>query len=90
MTGGFVRAAYLLVGAAVAVVPPINMFLFPSEVDQAALAPGGVLLWVSTLGDATRSSCPRRTRWPAPSSVVGTASPPTRGWGTWLVARRAA
>ena len=73
---------------AVAVVALINMFLFPTEVDR-VLAPGGVLLWVSTLGDATPIFLPPEDvlralpgRW---DGVTADA-----GWGTWLVARRAA
>ena len=70
----------------VAVVALVNMFLFPAEVDR-VLDPDGVLLWVSTLGDATPI-------YLEPSDVLRALPGDWRGmtadagWGTWLVARR--
>ena len=65
----------------------VNMFLFPSETAR-VLAGDGVLLWVSTNGDATPI-------YLSPSEVLdalpGTWNGVTAqaGWGTWLTARRA-
>jgi SAM-dependent methyltransferase len=72
---------------AVAVVALINMFLFPAEVDR-VLAPDGVLLWVSTLGDATPIYLPPADVVRAlPGDWDGVTA--EAGWGTWLIARRA-
>jgi hypothetical protein len=72
----------------VAVVALINMFLFPAEVDR-VLAPDGALLWVSTLGDATPIYlAPTDVLRALPDSWDGVTA--DAGWGTWLVARRAA
>ena len=70
----------------VAVVALINMFLFPAEVAR-VLKPDGVVLWVSTNGDATPI-------YLAPAEVLealGTTWHGTTaqaGWGTWTTARR--
>ena len=72
---------------AVAVVALINMFLFPNEVDR-VLANDGVVLWVSTLGDATPIYLPPEDVLRAlPGAWDGIAA--DAGWGNWLVARRA-
>lgn len=72
----------------VAVVALINMFLFPGEVDR-VLDPEGVLLWVSTLGDATPIYLsPADVLRALPGTWDGISA--DAGWGTWLVARRAA
>ena len=72
---------------AVAVVALINMFLFPAEVDR-VLAPDGVLLWVSTLGDATPIYlAPDDVMRALPGDWDGITA--DAGWGTWLVAGRA-
>ena len=63
------------------------MFLFPDEVDR-VLANDGVLLWVSTLGDATPIYLPPEDVLRAlPGAWDGIAA--DAGWGNWLVARRA-
>jgi hypothetical protein len=70
----------------IAVVALINMFLFPAEVDR-VLVPEGVLLWVSTLGDATPIYLPPADVMRAlPGKWEGATA--DAGWGTWLVARR--
>jgi SAM-dependent methyltransferase len=73
--------------ASVAAVALVNMFLFPEEIDR-VLAPDGVLIFVSTNGDATPI-------YLAPADVVD-ALPDEwdgvtadAGWGTWTTARRA-
>jgi SAM-dependent methyltransferase len=72
----------------VAMVALVNMFLFPGEVDR-VLEPDGVLLWVSTLGDATPIYLPPADVLRAlPGAWDGVTA--DAGWGTWLVARRAA
>ena len=72
---------------AVAVVALINMFLFAAEVDR-VLGPDGVVLWVSTLGDATPIYLPPADVMRAlPGDWDGVTA--DAGWGTWLVARRA-
>ena len=71
----------------VAVVALINMFLFPAEIDR-VLAADGVLVWVSSIGDATPIYLDA-------SDVVGAlpgeweAVTAEAGWGTWVTARRA-
>ena len=71
----------------VAVVALINMFVFPTEVDR-ALRHDGVVLWVSTVGDATPIYLPAADVLQAlPGEWNGVAS--SAGWGDWLVARRA-
>ena len=71
----------------VAVVALINMFLFPAEVAR-VLKPDGVVLWVSTNGDATPI-------YLSPAEVLEALGPTWHGttaqagWGTWLTARRA-
>jgi len=73
---------------AVAIVALINMFLFPAEVDR-VLAPDGVLLWVSTLGEATPIYLPPEDVLRAlPGAWDGVTA--GAGWGNWLVAHRAA
>jgi SAM-dependent methyltransferase len=70
----------------VAVIALINMFLFPAEVDR-VLAPDGVLVWVSTIGDATPIYLPPADVLAAlPGEWDGVTA--DAGWGTWLTARR--
>jgi SAM-dependent methyltransferase len=70
----------------VAVVALINMFLFPAEVAR-VLKADGVVLWVSTSGDATPI-------YLSPADVLKALPGPWHGisaeagWGTWLTARR--
>ena len=71
------------VGAIVAV----NAFLFPDEYDR-VLAPGGAILWVNSLGDATPIHLPTDDvvrampgQWRAVTSEAG--------WGVWAVLHRA-
>jgi SAM-dependent methyltransferase len=68
------------------VVALVNAFLFPAEVDR-VLGPGGVVIWVSTLGDRTPIYLPPQAvldalpgRWSGLRALAG--------WGEWLVARR--
>ncbi|MGH9177011.1 MAG: class I SAM-dependent DNA methyltransferase [Acidimicrobiales bacterium] len=71
-----------------AVVALVNMFLFPAEVDR-ALAPGGVVLWVNTLGDDTPIHLPAEDVVAAlPGGWDGVTA--DAGWGTWTSLRRAA
>jgi SAM-dependent methyltransferase len=73
-------------GAAGAVVL-VNMFLFPGEVDR-VLRPGGALVWVSVLGDATPIYLSAEDVDRAlPGDWAGTAA--DAGWGSWAVFRRA-
>jgi SAM-dependent methyltransferase len=80
-------ASLLPVGTGSAgVVALINMFLFPAEVAR-VLQPDGVVLWVSTNGDATPIYLPPVEVLEAlPGTWHGISS--RAGWGTWLVARR--
>jgi SAM-dependent methyltransferase len=64
----------------------LNMLLFPDEVDR-VLSPGGVLVWVNTLGEATPIHLSADAvvdalpgEWTADASRAGS--------GTWCVARR--
>lgn len=69
-----------------AVVALVNMFLFPAEVDR-VLADDGVLLWVSTNGDATPiylSGADVTAALPGEWDGITAAA----GWGTWTTARR--
>ncbi|MHB1785437.1 MAG: class I SAM-dependent DNA methyltransferase [Acidimicrobiales bacterium] len=63
-----------------------NMFLFPTEVNR-LLARGGVLVWVSLLGDRTPIYLPvdqvADALGPEWHGVAAEA-----GWGTWAVLRR--
>jgi len=62
------------------------MFLFPTEVAR-VLADGGVLLWVSTNGDATPIYLsPADVLKALPGDWRGVSA--QAGWGTWLTARR--
>ena len=71
----------------VAVLALVNMFLFPTEVDR-VLAPDGVLVWVSTNGDATPIYLPPADVVDAlPGEWDGVAA--DAGWGIWTTARRA-
>jgi SAM-dependent methyltransferase len=71
---------------AVSVLALVNMFLFPAEADR-VLAPDGVLLWVSTNGDATPIYLPPNDVVAAlPGGWDGVTA--EAGWGTWLTARR--
>ena len=65
----------------------VNALLFPDEVDR-VLRPGGVVVWVNTLGDQTPIHLP-------PSALVEalpgtwTATTARAGTGFWATARRA-
>jgi ubiquinone/menaquinone biosynthesis C-methylase UbiE len=70
----------------VAVVALINMFLFPAEVER-VLDVEGVVLWVSTNGDATPIYLsPADVLDALPGTWHGVSA--QAGWGTWLTARR--
>jgi SAM-dependent methyltransferase len=70
----------------VAVIALINMFLFPEEVAR-VLKADGVLLWVSTNGDATPIYLPPADVLKAlPGEWSGMSA--QAGWGTWVTARR--
>jgi SAM-dependent methyltransferase len=70
----------------VAVVALINMFLFPAEAAR-VLTVDGVLLWVSTNGDATPIYLsPAEVLEALPGVWHGISA--QAGWGTWLTARR--
>jgi len=81
-------AANLPVGSGTAAaVALVNAFLFPREVDR-VLGPGGVVIWVNTLGDRTPIHLPADEVMAAlPGHWEGVAS--EAGWGTWAVLRRA-
>jgi SAM-dependent methyltransferase len=71
---------------AAAVVALVNMFLFPAEVDR-VLAPGGVVIWVNTLGDDTPIHLPAEdvvAALPRDWDAVAAEA----GWGTWATLRR--
>jgi SAM-dependent methyltransferase len=71
----------------VSVVALVNMFLFPAEVAR-VLADDGVLLWVSTNGDATPIYLPPADVVHAlPGAWEGVTA--GAGWGVWCTARRA-
>jgi SAM-dependent methyltransferase len=71
----------------VTVVALVNMFLFPTEMAR-VLADDGVLLWVSTNGDATPIYLsPVDVLKALPGNWDGVSA--QAGWGTWLTARRA-
>jgi len=73
---------------AAAVVALVNMFLFPAEIAR-VLAPGGVVVWVNTLGDATPIHLPAAdVAAVLPGDWHGVAA--DAGWGTWATFRRAA
>ncbi len=66
----------------------VNAFLFPAEAER-VIAPGGALVWVSTLGDQTPIYLSAEEVASAlPGSWRGVAS--EAGWGTWCVLRRSA
>jgi SAM-dependent methyltransferase len=70
----------------VAAVALVNMFLFPNEVAR-VLKPNGVVLWVSTNGDATPIYLPPADVLKAlPGEWSGVTA--QAGWGTWLTVRR--
>lgn len=70
----------------VAVVALINMFLFPAEVAR-TLTGDGVLVWVSTNGDATPIYLsPAEVLEALPGTWQGVSA--RAGWGTWVTARR--
>jgi SAM-dependent methyltransferase len=72
--------------SSVGVVALVNMFLFPMEVAR-VLDDDGVLLWVSTNGDATPIYLsPAEVLQALPGTWHGVTS--QAGWGTWLAARR--
>lgn len=62
----------------------VNCFLFPDEAAR-VLAPGGSLVWVNSLGEATpihlsADDVAAATGWDGVASEAG--------WGTWVVLRR--
>lgn len=64
----------------------VNALLFPAEVDR-VLAPGGAVVWVNSLGDATPIHLPAADVEAAlPGGWTGVAS--EANWGTWTVLRR--
>jgi hypothetical protein len=70
----------------VGVVALVNMFLFPAEVTR-VLRDDGVLLWVSTNGDATPIYLsPADVLLALPGTWHGVTA--HAGWGTWLTASR--
>lgn len=70
----------------VAVVVLINMFLFPNEVAR-VLKADGMVLWVSTNGDATPIYLPPADVLKAlPGGWRGISA--HAGWGTWATGRR--
>jgi SAM-dependent methyltransferase len=72
--------------ASVGVVALVNVFLFPDEIDR-VLAPEGVLVFVSTNGDATPIYLPAADVIDAlPGEWDGVAA--DAGWGSWVTARR--
>jgi len=72
----------------VAVIALVNMFLFPDEVAR-VLQADGVLLWISTNGDATPIYLsPVDVLDALPAGWTGVSA--QAGWGTWLTARRVA
>ncbi|MHB1712834.1 MAG: class I SAM-dependent DNA methyltransferase [Acidimicrobiales bacterium] len=74
-------------GGSAAAVALVNAFLFPAEVDR-VLGPGGVVIWVNTLGDRTPIHLPATDVVAAlPGRWGGIAS--EASWGTWAVLRRA-
>jgi len=65
----------------------VNCFLFPPEADR-VIAPGGALVWVSTLGDYTPIYLSAEDVVEAlPGRWHGVAS--EAGWGSWAVVGRA-
>ncbi|MGH0030146.1 MAG: class I SAM-dependent methyltransferase [Myxococcota bacterium] len=77
-----------LADGAVDVLVLVNAFLFPAEVDR-VLAPGGALVWVSTLGDATPIYLsPEEVADALPGAWSGRSA--DAGWGRWTVLRRRA
>lgn len=78
-----------LVDGSVGVAVLVNMFLFPAELSR-VVAPDGVIVWVSALGDQTpiyldAESVSRALAPFGPWEGVASAA----GWGTWSVFRRA-
>ena len=64
----------------------VNAFLFPHEVDR-VLAPGGALVWVSSIGPRTPIHLPPdRVEAALSGPWDGTSS--AAGEGTWCVLRR--
>jgi SAM-dependent methyltransferase len=80
-------ASLLPIGSgSVAVVVLINMFLFPHEVAR-VLKADGVVVWVSTNGDATPIYLPPAAVLHAlPGGWSGISA--QAGWGTWVIGRR--
>ncbi len=80
-------AAQLPVRASsVSVVVLVNTFVFPAEVAR-VLTDDGVLVWVSSNGDATPIYLPPADVLRAlPGTWEGVTA--QAGWGTWLTARR--
>jgi SAM-dependent methyltransferase len=72
--------------SSVAAVALVNMFLFPNEVAR-VLRADGVVLWVSTNGDATPIYlAPAEVLKALPGEWSGMTA--QAGWGTWLTARQ--
>ena len=69
------------------VVLMINMILFPDEVDR-ILRPGGIVVWVNTLGDQTPIHLPP-THVAAALPGEWTGSTSFAGTGLWATLRRA-
>jgi SAM-dependent methyltransferase len=64
----------------------VNAFLFPAEVDR-VLAPGGTLVWVSSLGDRTPIYLtPSDVEKAMPGQWQGVAA--DAGWGSWCTLQR--
>lgn len=75
-----------LAAASVDAVVLVNALLFPAEVDR-VLAPGGRLLWVNSLGDATPIHLSAaEVAHALPGRWAGVAS--EAGWGTWCALGR--
>lgn len=73
--------------ASAAAVALVNALLFPAEVER-VLEAGGVVIWVSTLGDRTPIYLPAEdvaAALPGNWDVVASEA----GWGSWAVLRRA-
>ena len=76
-----------LLDGAVAALVLVNMLLFPAEVER-IVAPGGVVVWVNSLGERTPIHLPAEDVASAlPGRWDGVAS--RAAGGTWCVLRRA-
>jgi SAM-dependent methyltransferase len=64
----------------------VNALLFPGEMNR-VVAPGGILVWVNSLGDRTPIHlCASDVAEALPGSWSGVAA--EAGWGTWCTLRR--